>query len=378
MLHSLHIKNYRNLKELKIDSVDQVNLITGKNSTGKSTILEAIAIYASRGDMNYILQLLGERGEYFKQLYSYDTMSNIYSLSSLFTGRTFNFDTESSVLISETIDSSTFSAKNLTSDKSIGLRFVKYVDEVQKNEQGNSIIGKKILSDCESQEASNCKLGFEITVDGKHAMLVNIETPFTRRLGYKNLFTPDKFQFIRIGNIDDAINGKLFDSIALTSKEQHVIDALRIVEPKTERIAFVADENSQVRNAAIKLSETAKVFLLKSMGDGINRILTIILALVNAEGGFLLVDEFENGLHYSVQEKLWKIIFKLAKLLHVQVFVTNHSRDCISGFEKVLNSPENTTKGKLIRLDNVGGSIKVVEFLPDELKVADEQEIEIR
>jgi AAA15 family ATPase/GTPase len=128
----------------------------------------------------------------------------------------------------------------------------------------------------------------------------------------------------------------------------------------------------------IKLSEIPGVLPLKSMGDGINRILTIILALVNAENGFLLIDEFENGLHYSVQEQLWKIIFSLSKKLNVQVFVTTHSNDCISGFERELNSAGNTVTGRLIRLDNVRGSIKQVEFLPNELKIASEQEIEIR
>jgi AAA15 family ATPase/GTPase len=377
MLNSLHIKNYRNLKELNIDSVAQINLITGKNSTGKSTLLEAIAIYASKGDLSYILQLLGDRGEYSKQLHS-NIVLNIHSLASLFTGRDFNFGTENSILISGTIDDSTSSAKEPPSGKSIGLRFVKYVEEFQKNEQGDSIVKNKILPDSEIQEAGSCKFGFGVTVDGNLAMLVDIEDPLLGKIRYKNLFAPDRFQFIKTGNIDEAINGKLFDNIALTPKEQYVIDALKIVEPKTERIAFVTDENSRIRNAVIKLSGTDKVFLLKSMGDGANRILTIILALVNAEKGFLLIDEFENGLHYSVQEKLWKIIFGLAKLLHVQVFVTTHSSDCISAFARVVNNPESAATGKLIRLDNVHGNIRQVEFLPEELKVANEQEIEIR
>ena len=56
MLNSLNIKNYRNLKELKINSLGRVNLITGKNNTGKSTLLEAVAIYATKGDFNLIKQ----------------------------------------------------------------------------------------------------------------------------------------------------------------------------------------------------------------------------------------------------------------------------------------------------------------------------------
>ncbi len=130
--------------------------------------------------------------------------------------------------------------------------------------------------------------------------------------------------------------------------------------------------------AVIKLSNNPRVLPLQSMGDGINRILTIILALVNADNGFLLIDEFENGLHYTVQKQLWDIIFKLAPKLNVQVFVTTHSEDCISGFESVLNSPGNSLDGKLIRLDNKNGTIKQVEFSAHELKIANDQNIEIR
>jgi len=114
------------------------------------------------------------------------------------------------------------------------------------------------------------------------------------------------------------------------------------------------------------------------MGDGINRVLTIILALVNSDNGYLLIDEFENGLHYSVQSQLWNIIFNLAKILNVQVFVTTHSEDCIYGFENVLNSSIESGGGMLIRLENEDGKIKQVEFRPDELKIATNLNIETR
>lgn len=69
------------------------------------------------------------------------------------------------------------------------------------------------------------------------------------------------------------------------------------------------------------------------MGDGITRLFHIILALVNAKNGVLLVDEFENGLHWSVQEKVWETVFQLAERLDVQVFATTHSRDCVQAFQ---------------------------------------------
>jgi hypothetical protein len=68
----------------------------------------------------------------------------------------------------------------------------------------------------------------------------------------------------------------------------------------------------------------------------------------------------------------------LAKQLNIQVFASTHSNDCISGFEKALNKPGNSVSGKLIRLDNKNGTIKEVEFLADELKIAEDQNIELR
>ena len=57
------------------------------------------------------------------------------------------------------------------------------------------------------------------------------------------------------------------------------------------------------------------------------------MALVNAKGGILLIDEIESGLHYSVQPDMWRLVFETAAKLNVQVFVTTHSLDCLRAFE---------------------------------------------
>lgn len=46
MLDSLYIKNFRVFKQLEIEKLGQVNLIVGKNNSGKSCLLEALYIYA--------------------------------------------------------------------------------------------------------------------------------------------------------------------------------------------------------------------------------------------------------------------------------------------------------------------------------------------
>lgn len=383
MLNSLDIKNYRNLKELKINSLGRVNLITGKNNTGKSALLEAIAIYATKGDLALIYQLLGERGENFRRTEEdkNTTESNIRALSSMFTNRIVRFDNDGAISIGSI--ESTSSREKKSAKTFVFLRFVKHVDETQKDGQECMITKRRIALENEiDKQFEYCKVNIEISVKSDVATFeLNSNPNSPGRYGVMGiepgLGATQSLQFIRTRNIDREINGKLFDSITLTEKEAHVIDALKIIEPLTERIAFV-EEAPRERTAVIKLSNNPRVLPLQSMGDGINRILTIILALVNADNGFLLIDEFENGLHHTVQKQLWNIIFNLAQKLNVQVFVTTHSEDCISGFESVLNSPGNSLDGKLIRLDNENGTIKQVEFNAHELKIANNQNIEIR
>ncbi len=48
MLKSLCIKNFRLLEDFQVPKLGRVNLIVGKNNSGKSSVLEAIRIYAGR------------------------------------------------------------------------------------------------------------------------------------------------------------------------------------------------------------------------------------------------------------------------------------------------------------------------------------------
>jgi AAA15 family ATPase/GTPase len=92
------------------------------------------------------------------------------------------------------------------------------------------------------------------------------------------------------------------------------------------------------------------------MGDGMVRVLQLLLLLVPAKGGLYLVDEFENGLHYSVQEKVWEMIFELARISNIQVFATTHSWDCIEAFKNVAARSDDPAI-----LFRVGKSIKTSE-----------------
>jgi predicted ATPase len=362
MITSLHIKNYRNLQDLSISSLGRVNLFTGKNNTGKTSILEAIAIYVSIGNMQVIYDILKERGELIQHTGTNDNAvdANLQMLSSLFPNRGVILGIQNAIkIMAEAEDCPTYALMMsfmFDGDNDTMLRrrgFLKFE------------ICMDSLAKIDANDASKISYYLGSSLFSVNDFIVSLERDM-----------PSSLQFIHTRNIDRNINSKLWDKIALTEKEQYVIDALKIIEPTTERIAFVSDGSS----AKVKLSNNPLPIPIRSMGDGINRILTVILALVNASDGYLLIDEFENGLHYSVQEQLWQIIFELSEKLNVQVFATTHSQDSISSFETILNlnSSANKDNGQLIRLDNVNGIIKQVAFDADELRIATENNIEIR
>src|SRR4051794_13594291 len=62
-LPSLKIEGYRLFDHLEIPHLGRVNLITGKNGAGKSSLLEAVRLYASRGSLRVILDILETRDE---------------------------------------------------------------------------------------------------------------------------------------------------------------------------------------------------------------------------------------------------------------------------------------------------------------------------
>jgi len=68
---------------------------------------------------------------------------------------------------------------------------------------------------------------------------------------------------------------------------------------------------------------------LRLMGTGLNRFADIAMAFLVEKPQVIFIDEIENGIHHSVQSKVWKAIGKLASDLNIQVFATTHSLEMI-------------------------------------------------
>lgn len=116
---------------------------------------------------------------------------------------------------------------------------------------------------------------------------------------------------------------------------------------------------------------------IKTMGDGMNRLFGLGLALACAKDGMLLVDEIENGIHWSVLPEVWRFVVKVAKRLNVQVFATTHSNDCLKAFY-VGTKDDEEMDGVSVRIEKKNGDFNAETFDESRLSVIMKEGIEIR
>jgi hypothetical protein len=153
----------------------------------------------------------------------------------------------------------------------------------------------------------------------------------------EKLFNEDAIAvaYLPAGGFSEEKAASMWDALVQGPGQELVLDWLRMLDPRIEDLAYIGDEGPQRNRVALLKMEGQGRIPLRSMGDGLTRLFHIGLAMASASKGILLIDEFENGLHWKVQEKLWGALGKAALKFDVQIFATTHSRDCIENFAAV-------------------------------------------
>lgn len=385
-MESFFIRNFKSIPRLELQGLKRLNLFTGKNNTGKSTLLEALALYVNEGDLGIIAQLLFNRGEIIdpRRLPHLSPLrkEDAKMLASLFTNRKIGYNFQKDSILLSQMQANLFEDVDNTREE-LRIGFVQFIDEEIITSDETIRKRRFITNETEAPEdEDSIELGLQIAVDGKSRIIPVDDGRLHRILSRQYRMSPStkvaSFQFIQSGSAKIEENSHLWDQITLTEKENFVIEALQIIEPDIQRIAFIG-EMPKHRTAVVKLKGKDQVVPLKGMGDGINRVLNIILSAVNSDNGCLLIDEFENGLHHSVQEQLWSILIRLSNALNIQIFATTHSNDCIDGFENAIGKSADNAMGRLFRLEKASNqNVEVVTFDMDEVKIATDENIEIR
>ena len=386
MIHSLKIENFRSLEDFQVTKLGRVNLIVGKNNSGKSSVLEALRIYAGNANHELLEAIAqGHDEKYFLANEDPDTFNKALPFEDLFTGRKFTEDNRS-IVIGE--------IENISKNLEIKHVFLIEKEITVTDDAGEeSIRIRRIPIDKHSLSGESEVVGEALLVSKEQKLLL-IDFDRTRD---RSRFRPTLFDIKKLAcsliptqfiSMDEL--AKEWDAIALTEGEDIVKDALRIILPEVEDLTFVViDKLNNFRNtrdvyrlAKVKISGLSHPVPLASLGDGMLRILQLVLKLFSAKGGFLLIDEFENGLHYSVQEKVWSLLFELSEKLDIQIFATTHSWDCIESFAKVAMAKKDIDSvlfrvGKSVRTSDKGRVISTV-FDQDQLYSITQSDVEVR
>ncbi len=366
MITNFKIENFRLFDNVEIHKLKRVNLVVGKNSSGKSALLEAFLLYFSKVSIDLLMERLSSRQE------NWESQQNKYSqqfvsspIRHLFKNHVVpNFAEEGFKFSSNEHSLHIRSAAYIREETEVGLtRRILKADEIEDYDY--DFLDKYLIL----EERGISRILFSLDDD-----YLNIKR---RSLRLKK-FTSISCQFVSTSGITDAKASSLWDAISLTDLEKEVVKGIKLIEPDATGITFVEnmDGPRDGRIPLVKLSNMLEPVPLKSLGDGMTRIFQIILSLVSAKDGVLIVDEFENGLHWSVQDEAWNIIFKLASKLNVQVFCSTHSRDCIASFENVWNNHKKSANFmRVVKKDGISTLKEYdLELLSDSL----ETDVEVR
>ena len=169
--------------------------------------------------------------------------------------------------------------------------------------------------------------------------------------------------------VDDA---SLLGKLRVQKRDDVLVEALRVIEPKLQSVIDSFASGMPIIWGDVGLSEMVPLY---TMGEGTTRLARIVLGISSVPGGIVLVDEVENGIHHSVQAKVWKAIACAAEQFDTQVFATTHSFEFI----------ETAARGigldgfKLFRLDKTeAGKNKAVVYRPDMVEMAIRRNMEVR
>lgn len=366
----LDVEGFRAFNHLRVGPFGRVNLITGKNNAGKSSLLEAIRIAASGGAPRTLFDIL-----YYREELGTSELDRVYAptdvapFCNLFHGVPEIANCEQGFTLAV---EGNLPASSLPLTVRIGY-FIQKMDPERRVALWEPTT-VDLFDDLEGVPA--------LQVDtGGRTRVIPLDRLVRRSSAYRNEgeLTPTPCVYLDpFSSRSTSHLGALWDAVALTDAEKELVEALKVISPEISAVSMIGGDERAIRSRTViaKSSSYRTPMPLRTFGDGVNRLFGVILSLCNAKDGILVVDEIDNGLHYSVQSQIWKIVFRLAKTLNVQVFATSHSWDCVRAFQQAASdSPED---GVLVRLTKRQENVAATLFTERELEIATRDQIEVR
>lgn len=309
MIQSIEIENFRCFHQTKLEGFKRVNLIGGQNNAGKTALLEAV--YAVKGaeavQEIQAMRVASSQDQNFPE----DYISNIF----------FNKNSNVAVRILVLKQNLIANENNNYVDYNIGIKIKtdygrNYIERILKVDNNELMIDRYYYNkDNSIKHDVYGALYDEYMIKNNLRFVGNLNSKFLRSYNY--------------------LKGKYlansYDNVYKEDLYNYVINAFRIFIPEIED---VRSADPEAPSLYIK-TKGNKPLPISMFGDAVNRMAEFVLRIIEARGGVVLIDEIENGIHYSHHKEVWSALFKLAKLFDVQLFATSHSLEMIRAFNEV-------------------------------------------
>jgi len=338
-----------------------VNLIAGKNNVGKTSLLEAIFIFLNPTNPESLIQVNRLRGisrgirfediEEMRGLFFNQDIDKVIEIGGLANNeiqRTLKIRfPESEEAQIDNLPLLNYDSTDFKSDESLTTEVRPYDRLELEYQNPNSEIKTSSIS---------------LRADGKL-----LGTRYRREKFPLGIYLTTSTR----SPIEDA---ERFSNLERVGRQDEVLETLRLLEPRLQRLSLLVMKREPIINGDIGMRELVPLPL---MVEGMGRLLSIILAIANAKGGTILIDEIENGLHHSVLTDVWKAIADAARRSDVQIFATTHSYECIIAADQAFETSEKDDF-RYHRLERVKDKIQAITYDRENLAISEEMNLEMR
>ena len=365
MLESLALSGYRRFQSYELNGLKRANLLVGKNGCGKTSILEAVELLLSGGSASTfkrVAEWRGERVRHFEEE-SPNPFARIRGTSSTLRAELAHF-----------FHGNRCEAGAAFRLSSRGTECKQLCVEVRPlGELARSLAYR--LREGGPEPAFGLKIdpgdGSEETV-----LPVGEDSALLDDLYRRSTATSAPAVLIRFlapNACDPMAMSSEWDKLQAEGRESEVVESIRPIMPDIGSIHFRASRDGILVGPINGGSRVP----IGTYGDGMRRLLAIVLAFVGIKDGVLLIDEIDTGFHWTIMEDMWRLVVEAAGRSNVQVFATTHSHDCVRALGLLAESHPGLAEH--VSIQKVHPSLgHAVSFHDDQIKIAVEQGIEVR
>ena len=350
MIQQLTISNFKCFKHIQLDGLGRFNVIVGRNGGGKTAFLEALFLLSGVGPQ-LIPKIRRMRG-----LGETLTISSERdSFESLWRDLFFDFDDTSTIEVraAGTDDSSRSLAVAYGSPPDATLPFGKRSGEDPVRRA--AIDFRYTTADGEVAVCQAALSSQGLTFEAVAKTIPGILLSPVSREGPEH-------------------NGQRFSSLSKKGDQQAIVSVIRRHFPFIEDLSVEYHGGTAMVHA--KLRAVHEKVPLPLVSDGINKMLSILLAAHHFSRGVVLIDEMENGLYFDLMGRASAAILDAARDSNAQLFVTSHSLEYLRALLPVVQAhPEDF---RLLRTTKDNGASAIDCFDGRHFAAALEEGLEIR